>query len=398
MSNAPIDAAVNTALVLSGGGVRGAYEVGVVQGILDVLGPRDRVPFQTWVGTSVGGINAAYLAGHAHRADLGISGLVDIWQRLRLEDHLRVRLGGLFGRGQDRERIGRSLLDSRSLEYLVEGSVPWGTLHDNVQDGIVQALIVTALDIATGRTVSFAELAPGTVYRSSSDPRRRAQEERITAAHVLASAAIPMVFPARRVGERFFCDGGLRFNTPIAPAIRAGADRLVIVSLRHGIPRAFEESDKTQQYPSVWFLLGKLLNALLLDPIAYDLQVLDRFNRLWEVLEASLDPHEMARLETVLAEARGLPYRRLSTLVFSPSVDLGLMAGVHLARIVARKDLPLRLRWILGRLGDPRRDLESDFASYLLFDGTFAAALIEQGRRDAQCRRADVERFFQEPT
>jgi len=332
------------ALVLSGGGARGAYEAGVVAGIAEVLGRRAPNPlFDVLTGASVGAINAAHLAAFADRVDHGIPQLLALWQSLRIETHLRPRLRQFLGwprtgfikkAGQGSPhglRWGRALLDARPLEQLVEAEIPWERVHENVRTGRVRALIVSAMSIESGRTFTFAELSPGSEHVASRDPGRASRVEQITADHVLASAALPLLFPARRIGSSYFCDGGLRFNTPIAPAIRTGANKLVVVALR-ARRLASDDEEALDQYPNPIFLLGKILDALLLDPIDYDLQVLERFNRLLEALVATVSPAALARIQHVVETDRGLGYRPLRTLVFRPSRDIGALALEHLRR------------------------------------------------------------------
>src|SRR5690606_17948761 len=170
--------------------------------------------------------------------------------------------------------------------------------------------------------------------------------------HVLASAAIPVVFPARRIGKFYYCDGGLRSNTPIAPAIRGGADRLVVVSLQRRFPTVesyADDPDHTTAYPSLFFLLGKLVNALLLDSVSYDVEVLNRCNRVVEVLEATLSTEELRRFSQMLVEARGMEYRRLETLLFTPSEDIGQLAGRYIEDTLDRERLGWMQRWFLDQ-------------------------------------------------
>lgn len=395
-----------TALVLSGGGVRGAYEAGVVAGIVEALGlsPGDESPFAIFAGTSVGAINATYLAAGARRGDLAVAGLIDLWTSLRLDVHLSFKLRELISVRRLLARVGVvspaapslgwSLLDAAPLERLVGDGVAWSALRDNVRDGTVRALIVAALEVASGRTTMFAELGAGVNLSVSKDPLWAIRETAITPDHVLASAAIPLLFPARRLGEAYYCDGGLRFNTPLAPAIRVGATRLVVVSVLRA-ERA-TSSAELGYYPDVAFLAGKVFNALLADPIAYDLQVLERFNRLMEVAERSLAPADLKRVEQVLVETRGARYQRLDTLVFRPSRNIGLMAGEHL-RNGGHRDGHGVQGWVMTQLLRRSRSPEADWASYLLFDGDFAAELIELGRKDARARADDIRRFFAPP-
>ncbi len=400
-----------TGLVLSGGGMRGAYEVGVIAGMLEVLQPKPGDPpvFRVFSGASVGAINTTYLAANAELCDHGIGRLVELWRSLKLSDHARVRPLGLtrwpsgirdklkFLTGG--EKLGSSLLDTRAIEVVVRRAIDWDRLHRVIDSGRVTALLVAALHVASGRTIMFTEHAPGTTVVPTRDERRATSFQRITADHVLASAAIPLLFPTRRIGNHYYCDGGLRFNTPIAPAIRAGADRLVIVTVRHsrsaGDVAAVEASDPGDgRNLSPAFLVGKLLNALLLDPVQYDLQVLERLNQMMEVLEQTLSPAEIDRVQRVWIQHRGMPYRHLKTLVFTPSRDLGELAGDYIRTRLKTDALAPLARYFLERAVNSSPEGEADWASYLLFEGDFAAELIAVGHADAVNRRDEVLEFF----
>jgi NTE family protein len=393
---------MSIALVLSGGGARGAYEVGVVAGIVDVLGlrPSDPAPFQLFTGTSVGAINAAYLAAHADRGDMEIEGLVESWTTLSLEKHVKLdvlRLMGVRDIGwirklrRDTSTFGRSFLDPSPLFEVVNRGVKWDRLHENVRTGKTQGLVVTALHIASGRTHMFAELAPGRVFQPSPDPRRIAIDGPITREHVFASAAIPLVFPAHRIEGAYYCDGGLRFNTPLSPALRSGADKLVVIRLLRGTPG--DLPSREELYPNPFFLTGKLLAALLLDPIDYDLKILERTNALMETLEETLDADELNRCHEVLEKQRGVSYRRVEALAFRPSADLGVLAGDFLAEQDRVRASPLT-EFIVRRAAMLSETHEADLVSFLLFDGGFAERLVEAGRRDARARAADIRAFF----
>ena len=232
-----------TGLVLSGGGMRGAYEVGVVAGLVDVLRdtPHRKPLFDLFSGTSVGAINATYFAANADQPDHGAERLAALWENLRLADHARVRPLGLWSSGLKRRLESADLrrapghVLARHPRHRGRHSPRrrLGQTDRNTHSGRVHALMIAALQVATGRTTVFAEHAPGVQLHPAQDERRVTSIGRITADHVLASAAIPLLFPTRRVGDHYYCDGGLRFNTPIAPAIRAGAEKLVVVSVRH---------------------------------------------------------------------------------------------------------------------------------------------------------------------
>ncbi|MCA9640357.1 MAG: patatin-like phospholipase family protein, partial [Myxococcales bacterium] len=303
---------------------------------------------------------------------------------------LRAGLRRSSNGGQDQEHFGRSLLDPRPLEAMIAGSIEWESLHDNVDAGRTLALLVAALDVATGKTTIFSEVAPAADFRPSRDPRRRAEVGQIGDEHVLASAAIPLLFPARRIGASYYCDGGLRFNTPISPAIRAGSDRLVVITLSGTREEGLEPPVEINEYPSLFFLAGKVMNALLLDQVVYDLAVLKRFNHLVAVLEQALPAQSFAEVERLLVDSRGAPYRRIETLVFSPSEDLGAIATEHLHRHLDSWRLSRIPRWLLG----VARGSQADWAAYLLFDGGFAERLIELGRKDALARSQEIREFF----
>jgi NTE family protein len=266
-----------------------------------------------------------------------------------------------------------------------------------VHTGVIQAFIVSAFNIATGRTNTFVELAPGASFipLPERDPRRKTCIEAVTADHVLASAALPLLFPARRVGDSYYCDGGLRFNTPIAPAIRSGACKLVVVALRAAqrAPDAGQSRAQLEQYPHPVFLLGKLLDALLQDPIDYDLQVLERSNRVLDVMTEEVPRASMDRIAKVLEAERGLPYRRLETLVFRPSKNIAVLALEHV-RQHGTGGATFTGKLLLEKAAALGAHAEADFLSFILFDGAFARTLIELGRHDVQTRAAEVSAFF----
>jgi NTE family protein len=384
-----------TGLVLAGGGVRGAYEVGVLQGIVEALGLRaqDMTPFQIFSGTSVGAINAAYLTAHAQRGDLNVNELATIYRRLDITTHLKF---GMRQHQADEKEGGwtsRAFIDPRPLELLVRRSMDWDALHHNLGCGLARALIIAAFNLLSGQTTIFAETMAGIDLRSSSMDRRRVtQHGPISADHVLASAAIPLLFPARKVGDAYYCDGGVRFNTPISPAIRAGAERLVIISLQsdaRAVPKAPPDHS-----PSTQFIAGRLLNALLLDPFQYDLAVLQRLNRMMETLEEIVPPDEMKRIESLFVQLRGNPYRRLETLLFTPSEDLGRIANDHLKRHLASWKVGAFPRFLLRKAALDDATWEADWAAYLMFDGAYAGRLIDLGLEDARRRASDIRAFF----
>ncbi|MCY1059527.1 patatin-like phospholipase family protein [Nannocystis sp. SCPEA4] len=396
-----------TALVLTAGGVRGAYQVGVLAGIVDVLGLRGKAGpplFDVFAGTSVGALNAAFMAANADRADHAIDRLAEVWSHLRLRETLHVsplslwgwphlRLPGRHGRLAARHSryVGRALFDCSRVEALIERVVAWDRLHQHVDASLVRAVVIAALDVCDGRTTLFAELAPGVELRPC-HTKRRTLLTPINAARVMASAALPFVYPARNIDGRYYMDGALRFGTPIGPALRAGADRVVAISLldRPDNPHP----DSAPDYPGFIYLLGKVLAALLLDPASHDLDNLQRINRMFEVIDETLGAADEKQVKAALEAEGELPYREVPTLVFRPSKDLGVLTAEFIREdLVGAPIDPLRralIRWIsrssLGR--------QTELASILLLDGSLARRLIDLGRADAHAASDRIEAFF----
>ena len=396
-----------TGLVLSGGGMRGAYEVGVIEGLVEVLdcqahGPN---PFDIVSGTSVGAINAVWVAAWAHRGDLHADGLRQRWLDLELSRHLRIDPRGtaaILG-GKRLRRIltdqfgtkGVSFLDPQPFEHLVEREIPWEQLHANVADGHMNSVSVACLEVSTGKTIVFGETTEGVELEEVEDMRREFRRGGIDANHVLASAAIPLLFPARQIEYELFCDGGLRLNTPIPPAIRAGADRLVVISVGEGGEYTHSEGEwaraaRRADFPNPVFLVGKALNTMLVDPVYHELQLTQRINRLVEVVEDVVDDEQLEEIRRAISADRGAPYRNVPTLAFSPSESVAELAREYLEDVEPTSWSTRALVDMAGGGGS----VERDFLSYVFFDGDFARELIDLGRRDVQAKADEVREFF----
>ena len=395
-------------LVLSGGGARGAYEVGILQGIVEVLdrGESDDSPFDIVSGTSVGAINAVWVGAWGHRGDVNIRGLRQRWDDLRLETHLNFDLQGaasILGGERIRRLLTESLhsehvsfLKADPFEHLVEHEIPWSQLHRNVSSGVMEAVAVAALEVSSGKTIVFGELGEGIELERVEDPRRQFRPTSVHSDHVLASAAIPLIFPAREIDLELYCDGGLRLNTPIPPAIRAGADRLVVVSVGEVGEFSAGEGEwaraaRRANFPNPIFLAGKALNALLVDPVYQEVQLTNRINRMVKAMEDVLDDEQMAEVERAVTEERGAPYRHVPTLSFRPSENVSELARDYLQTVEPRRFATRRLVDFAGSGSTVERDL----LSFILFDGDFAEELILLGRRDALARGEEIRAFFE---
>lgn len=400
---------LRTALVLSGGGARGAYEAGVVSFLREELEPGlgKVLPLDILSGTSVGAINACQVAAHAHAPHAGARALVDSWRALSVEGVLRfttsdvLRMGReLLGRPATETARGRygGLVEPRALEGVVARGAHWPCIGRNVRSGALQGLSVSATHVASGRTTVFIyqrglQLPPWT-----RDPHVEARATVIGPKHALASAAIPLLFPAVRIGGRLYVDGGLRQNLPLSPALRLGAQRVIVVSLRHVVrtPQGPVEPESVDErtFASAPFLLGKALNALLLDRTDQDLERLLRFNAMLAAGSDAFGPGYPETLAKALVPYRNQGLRYVRTQLVSPSRDIGALAAEYVLSPEYLKAGRGVVRGMLRRLVEHEAKGPSDLASYLLFDGPFADQLIELGRADARACGDAWARFF----
>jgi len=396
------------ALVLSGGGARGAYEIGVLRYILGKLTPRlgDSSRPRIFSGTSVGAINACAIAAHHDVADFGVRHLAERWRQLGLEHVFQLGWGDLAGLvrwlfGSASAGGPRSLLDATPLAELVRSVIPWRSLHQGVADRLVIGVTVSATDVETGHTVVFMETEAAPALLSSGDRAVDWTVVRLTPQHALASAAIPIIFPTVRVAGRLYSDGSLRQNTPIAPALRLGAGRVLVIGLRTPRPMrphkaGRQDAEDQQALSSPLYLFGKLLDALLLDRVENDLSNLRQVNAALNELSrvASAVPgHVAAALQTA-----GGGLRPVQDLFIRPSQDLGVLAASILTRQSVRRRLSGPAGYLLRRLGEAAgRGDPSDMLSYLLFDVEYATELMELGERDAAARKDELEDFLAPP-
>lgn len=412
----PSDAPLRTALVLSGGGARGAYEAGILSWVAKEL-PRALgrpVVFDILTGTSVGAIHACYLAAHQHEEDMS-DRLLAIWRSLSLDrifapasvgHFFRVPLQ-LVGLGSDRpilpatrrgipERLP-GLFDTGWLEEIILDGIGWNQLRRQLDEGHLHALAVAATEIATGRSVVFVDTGGRPLPTWARDPFIVARAARLAPPHALASAAIPLIFPAPRIDRTFFCDGGLRLNTPLSPALRLGADRVLVIGLRH--PRSSAEEDRLARrregmFASPTYLAGKALNALLLDRVEYDVDRMRLFNSILESGVARYGEEFLERVNEPIVAQRGVPYRRVRECLLRPSRDLGEIAADCLRHQKRSRNLRDWLSRNVVRYAGHGAFGEADLLSYLYFDHCYAEHLIELGYEDAKAAREELLAFF----
>ena len=398
-----------TALVLSGGGARGAYEAGVIRYLRDEMPARIRahMRFEVICGTSVGAINCCFLATYNHAPEIQGQALADIWQRLNIEGVYRVGLRELLsipkflfgsrGRGELDEAIGPGRLggffDTSPLEQLVRRGTRWKNIGANLASGDLKALAVIATHVGSGQTHVFVQRSEPGLPAWSTDPQVQAFHVEIGPNHALASAAIPWIFPSVEIEGEVYCDGGIKLNTPISPAVRLGADRLLVVGLKTSQKEKNINSLPIDRYPSALFLLGKILNALMLDKTEYELKRLERINALLDAKD-ELKKDLSKTLNNIVTPLRGAPYRPIETLVIRPSEDIAKIAGRHLRQGGVAARAGGLIGPLLRRIGGGAEDQANDLLSYLLFDGEFAHDLIQLGMHDADAQRQEIIDFF----
>jgi NTE family protein len=382
------------AVVLPGGGARGAYEIGAMSALLPALEARgERV--EVWCGTSVGAINATMLASLAHLSvDTQVEQAVSHWREMRKRDVIAplVGRGGartlvrLVGHAFSIRGVGlASLLDPSPLAGSLDRWVDWARLTSNVRGGLLDAVCVVATSLASGDPVAFVSSRNGAP--SHVDDTLRYVKTRLRGEHVRASAAIPMLFPAveifsPRSVRGHYIDGGTRLNSPIKPALNLGAEKVIVVGLEPfdaGVGRS-----STRRLPGIADVAANVLDGLLVDQVAYDLRRMAAINSFFAE-GASTGTSRAARAYRL---ARGhTPYRPISYALVAPRQRgaIGRLAEqVFERRFGGMRGLRDLDYVVMSRALGGRTRSRGELLSFLLFDPVFVAELIDMGRRDAE--------------
>jgi NTE family protein len=376
---------VNVGLVLSGGGARGAYQVGALRALAELVSRQRQLPFSILVGTSAGAITSSFLAAGADDFPAAVSGLVDFWSKIQPHEVFRtdprtlakvglawgadLTLGGLVGRHRR-----KSLLVSDPLRAVLEERLGIHAIHENVERGRLRGLALTATDYRTSRGVTFFDAAPDVQPWTRST--RYGVRALLTIDHVMASSAIPIFFPAVRIANRYYADGCLRSVTPLSPAIHLGADRILAIGIRASkIEDRWEDSDGSDAYPSIADTAGLFLNAVFVEALEMDIERLELTNRTLGLLPGSE------------RERRAMPLRNIPLFVLRPSKDLATLATETLRRLPAVIQYLFRGLGVSGNSGQ-------DLLSYLSFDRTYTTKLLALGYDDVMAQSGPLLDFL----
>ena len=364
-------------LVLTGGGARSAYHIGVLRALAELL-PRGRNPFPVIVGTSAGAVAAAVLASQAHRWRRAVAGLEDVWANFRaaqvfLVDKPHMLRAGLhwilsLTTGGLLLSPPRSMLDNSPLRELLAERVEWPSIRMSIERGHLRAVALCATSYASGQSVTFFDGVQEVADWARS--QRLGRRTLLTLDHLMASVGIPLLFPAMKLGDEYFGDGAMRQLNPLSPAIHLGADRLLVLGVRARRAAGVATTRLPIESPSPGQIFGFMLDTLFTDQIYADLEQLERMN-------------ELARASPGLSPS----LRIIETLMLAPSVDPREVAARHV------DEIPGGLRALLRVIG--AGDLSgSQLASYLMFEAGYTRELIELGYRDAMEARTALIAFM----
>jgi len=371
---------LRTALVLPGGGARGAFQVGVLKAVAEILPRKSPNPFQVISGTSAGAVNSVVLASRAQHLRSAVAELEQVWGHFRCHhvyktDHLTmlksslhwlvsIVLGGwLVG-------APRSLLDNAPLRALLSRNVHFPRIQDAIDQGYLDAVAITAAGYASARSTSFFEAVES--QPSWERTRRLGKRTELNLDHIMASIAVPMVFPPVRIGDEFFGDGAMRQATPLSPAVHLGADRILVIGIRDETGDQVLDSGPVS--PSFAQIAGYMLDTLFMDGLYSDLERITRINQLIDSIPLHDKPNSISHM------------RPIDTMLIVPSEDLRVIAHRH------RAELPFAIRALLRGVGGSNPG-ENRLLSFLLFERAYTRELIKLGYHDAMKVKDELRDF-----
>ena len=361
-----------TGLILPGGGARNAYQAGVLKGIADMLPADAENPFKVICGSSSGALNAVLLASNACRFQEGVSRLSGIWENFQVEKVFRTDAWTAFKSGLHWgltfasmglfKSQPKAVLDNSPLRELLESHIRFARIRQSIDSGALRAVSVTSSGYSSGMSVTF--------YEGTSDlvpwkrTRRIGQPTELTLNHLMASAAIPVLFPAVKLRNEYFGDGSMRESAPLSPALHMGANRLLIIGVRNPRPDTPPADSARVPYPSFGHIAGYIFDNLFLDSLDADIERMRRIN------------HTITETRDKRVEFHDTALRQIDYLTISPSRDI--------REIVARYvgNFPLSVRILLMGIGALARE-GRPLMSYLLFDAPYCKELMDLGYQDA---------------
>ena len=369
-------------LILSGGGARAAYQVGVLKAIHKILPKDANNPYDVIAGTSAGAINGVALASYAENHRIGIRHLERIWTGFSPEQIYRTDFKGvvgtllrlirttLIGRKYKHDRV--SLLDNSPLRKLLGQVIHFDQIQKAIDNGALHAMSVTGSGLESGESVSFFQ---GHYSITNWQRHRRiGYRSRVGLDHLMASSAIPMIFPSVKINNEFYADGAVRQLAPISPALHLGAEKVLVIGVS-GVAHKRKEQIQAINYPTPAKIMGHMLNAAFLDSMETDVERLQRINR------------TVDRIPESIRKKHGMELKPIELLEINPSESLDDIAGRHV------NELPKILRLFLGGSGNTSKN-GSGILSYLLFSKGFCKDLIALGYKDGLARRDEIEGFF----
>jgi NTE family protein len=370
-------------LIMTGGGARAAYQVGVLRALAELLPPDVSTPFSIICGTSAGAINAAVIAADSSNFRRGVRRLMTVWKNFHVHHVYRADPRGalwnsfrwLFAllRGGSAYSRPVSLLDNTPLKELLARYLDFSALQGSIDRGDLTAFSITCSGYTSGQSVTFYQGRPG--LQPWQRARRIGVPMPITIDHLLASAALPFIFPPVHINREYFGDGSMRQIAPVSPALHLGADRVFVIGVGRQLQQPRTDRVTVSTHPSLAQIAGHALNSIFLDSLEVDLERLQRINRTLEMI-----PRE-------LLEKSNYPLHRVDFRVITPSEELERIAMAH------RTELPRTIRALLYTVGAMRRS-GANLLSYLLFERSYCRALIQLGYNDTMARKDDLVAFL----
>lgn len=365
------------ALLLTGGGARAAYQVGVLKALAQHYPRNSKIPFEIICGTSAGAINATGIACYASCFHLGVKKIEWVWRNFHTHqvyysDYLRLGwhlLRGFLTAFQTDYANKRpvSLLDNKPLRLLLHNIVDLQRIDRNIQGGYLSSVSVTASSYNTGDSITFFQGNEAKEWRRA---KRCGQKTLLGIHHLLASAAIPLVFPSVRINQHYYGDGSVNQLSPLSSPIHLGAEKILIIGLEQ--PRAHDLTNTMPHHPGLATVAGHLLDTIFSDTLNADLERMNRINKTVDTLTAHQIPTDLKKVESFL---------------INPSVNFNEIASQHFLQ------LPMAVRSLLRLIGITQHS-ESSLTSYLLFEKSYTKRLIEIGYQDAMQQMPELLDFL----